>query len=253
MRALRTLLVAASVLVPIAVSSAAEPVPVKVLLIGDSLSVGGFGDRMQELLWRKYGRQSVAIFASCGSSPEDWLKGGFVTRCGYRQTTPFDEILHEYENGERPRSVSTPKLRTVLSHYRPEVIIVQQGTNWMDALTGADSPDEARHRKIIADFVRELRRNNPGALLFWILPPSSASYPEQVHLDVDRWINEASRKMGFYTINSRTITGPYRKSKTGGDGVHYSDKAGGDWARAVYDKIAVSLAALPLAGSTTGP
>jgi len=238
---------AASVLLPLTGVSAAEPLPVKVLLIGDSLSVGGFGDGMQASLLRKYGRPQVAIFASCGSSPEDWLKGDFVTKCGYRQTTPSDEILYKYQNGTRPRPVKTPKLRTLLGHYRPEMIIVQQGTNWMDALSETDRPDEGRHRKIITDFIKELRRNNPAVNIFWVLPPSSSMYPGRVHEEVDRWINEESAKLGFYTFNSRNITGAYRAGKSGGDGVHYSDTAGSSWARGIFAKFSDAVETLNLA------
>lgn len=252
MRLARTLVVAACVLVPVAAAASAETVAVKVLLIGDSLSVGGFGDTMQESLLRKYGRPQVAIFASCGSSPEDWLKGDFVTRCGYRQTTPKDELLYEYQNGTRPRSVRTPKLRTLLGHYRPEMVIVQQGTNWMDALAAAEKPDEARHRKIITEFIREIRRNNPAVTIFWVLPPSSSSYPANVHEEVDRWINEESSRLGFYTINSRSITGPYREGKSGADGVHYNDAAGGSWARGIFAKFSDAVKTLTLARAAAG-
>jgi len=239
--------VVATILTPLVVTAQAAQIPVKVLLIGDSLSVGGFGDGMQASLRRRFGAPQVAIFASCGSSPEDWLSGEFVTNCGYRQTTPTGELLLEYENGVRPRPVKTPKLRTLLGHYRPETFIVQQGTNWMDALSVTDRPDAARHRRIIENFIRELRRGNPNASIFWVLPPSSSKYPAHVHGLVEGWINEASRKMGFFTINSRTITGPYRQGKSGGDGVHYTDDAGRDWARGVYAKFSDALKALPLA------
>ena len=246
--------VVASILSPLSAASAGARIPVKVMLIGDSLTVGGFGDGMQDSLLKKYGPQQVAIFASCGSSPEDWLSGDFVTNCGYRQTTPASEsMLLEYENGVRPRPVKTPKLRKLLGLYRPEIVIVQQGTNWMDAIAATDRPDAARYRRIIADFIQELRRGNPAMTIFWVLPPASSKYPPRVHEDVDGWINEASRKMGFYTINSRVLTKAYRDGRTGGDGVHYSDAAGGAWARAVFGKFVRALKALPLAGSDAGP
>src|SRR6266487_2218692 len=50
------------------------PPPPKALMIGDSLSVSGFGDAVREHLDDKFGRQNVAFFASCGSSPENWLR-----------------------------------------------------------------------------------------------------------------------------------------------------------------------------------
>ena len=41
----------------------APPPPPKVLMIGDSLSVGGFGEAVREHLEREFGRQNVAFFA----------------------------------------------------------------------------------------------------------------------------------------------------------------------------------------------
>ena len=246
--------VVVSILSPLAAAPDGARIPVKVMLIGDSLSVGGFGDVMENLLLKKYGSQQVAIFASCGSSPEDWLSGNFVTNCGYRQTTPGGgTMLLEYQNGVRPRPVKTPKVRALLGRYRPEIIIVQQGTNWMDALAATARPDAARYRRIIAEFIKELRRGNPAVTIFWVLPPASSKYPPRVHEEVDGWINEASRKMGFYTINSRALTKAYRDGRTGGDGVHYTDAAGGSWARGVYGKFDRAVKALPLAGSAARP
>ncbi len=67
--------------------SSPPPPPPKVVMIGDSLSVGGFGELVREHLEHEFGRQNVAFFASCGSSPENWLQNEpvFHTRCGYRE------------------------------------------------------------------------------------------------------------------------------------------------------------------------
>jgi hypothetical protein len=218
--------------------------PVKVMLIGDALSVGGFGDGMESLLLRKYGSESVAIFASCGSSPENWLTGGFVTNCGYRQTTPTGRVLFEYKDGQNPPPVRTPQLRSLLERYHPEIVIVQLGTAWMNALTASDMPDVGYYRRIIADFINELKHDNSAATIFWVLPPASSEYPQRIHGDVEKWINESSRRMGFYTINSRAVTVPYREGITGSDGIHYSDAAGFAWARSVFSKFTAALLAL---------
>src|SRR3954465_12686369 len=47
----------------------APPPPTRVLLIGVSLSVGAFGEAVQQHLASRFGPQSVMAFASCGSSP----------------------------------------------------------------------------------------------------------------------------------------------------------------------------------------
>ena len=63
---------------------APPPRPPSILMVGDSLSAGKFGEVIQAHLERKY---AVAAYASCGSSPEHWLREEpvFYTKCGYRQ------------------------------------------------------------------------------------------------------------------------------------------------------------------------
>jgi len=205
------------------------PVPIKVLLIGDSLSVDAFGKAVQESLVRNHGAGQVAVFASCGSSPEDWITGGFVTHCGYRQATPSGSKFYD-------RAV-TPGLRAILAYYRPRAVIVQLGTNWMDELSRPDPPGERHYQGIIRDFVKELRRGNPSAAIFWVLPPASSVYSPKVHAQVERWIGEGGRRLDFYTINSRQFVESYRIGVTGGDGVHYREAAAKKWARGVLGKF----------------
>jgi lysophospholipase L1-like esterase len=226
------------------------PRPLKVLLVGDSLSVGPFGRALEEALLARYGRNGVALFASCGSSPEDWLPGRpvFVTNCGYRRSTPSGEVALEYRDGRRPPPANTPKLPGILGRYRPELVLVQLGTNWMDHLAATPASDGRPYRKIIRDFIRELRRGpGPGPVIIWILPPASSKYPLRVHEDVEYWIRAEAVALGFGTIGSRALTAPYVERRTGGDGVHYSEAAGRRWARRVMLSLGAGATSLPLA------
>jgi lysophospholipase L1-like esterase len=233
--------------------TAMSPQPVKVMLIGDSLSVGPFGRALESALQARFGRGNVCVFASCGSSPEDWLPGRpvFVTKCGYRQTTPTGSISREYQNGKRPPPVRTPKLPGIFEQWRPQLVIVQLGTNWMDRLAAADRLDGRPYRRNIRDFVREVRRQSDPVIV-WVMPPDSSKYPLRVHEAVERWIREESIPSRFRTIDSRLFTAPYRDGKTGGDGVHYGDAAGRRWARRVMGQISLLADSLPLAPADAG-
>jgi len=232
----------------VATLRAAPAPPVEVMLIGDSLSVGPFGRALEEALQARFGRGQVCLFASCGSSPEDWLPGKpvFVTHCGYRQTTPQASFSHEYRHGRRPPPVKTPKLPALLAACRPRLVIVQLGTNWMDHLAQAGRLDGRRYRRHIRDFVREIRRGSDPVIV-WVMPPDSSKYPRAVHEAVEEWIRLESVAADFLTIDSRFITAPYRDGETGGDGVHYRDDAGRRWARRVMGQIAMIADSLPLA------
>src|SRR5437667_7698102 len=92
--------------------------PPSILMVGDSLSVGKFGEVVQGHLAQKY---PVAAYASCGSSPEHWLSGEpeFITKCGYRQHTIDSDVFRDFVNGRPPRPTLTPKLTKLLNKHKP--------------------------------------------------------------------------------------------------------------------------------------
>jgi hypothetical protein len=206
------------------------PPPPKVLMIGDSLSVGGFGEAVREHLESKFGRQNAAFFASCGSSPENWLRDErvFHTRCGYREKTPTSDIYHDYHNGKRPPAVGTPKVETLIERYNPTIVIVQLGTNWMDSSLSDD-----QILAILSRFVGAMHRGGTRKLI-WIGPPDSSRFAK-VQNRIYRLIQQ-SMAQGDPLIDSRRFT-RYVLGKTGGDGVHYNSASGEAWARPVNASI----------------
>src|SRR5437588_12952427 len=94
----------------------AVPMMNKVLMIGDSLSVAKFGDVIRDFLVSTCGTRNVAVFASCGSSPENWLRSEptFFTKCGYREQTPARSVVL----GQR-LDLATPKNESRGTNYRP--------------------------------------------------------------------------------------------------------------------------------------
>ena len=211
------------------------PPPPKVLMIGDSLSVAGFGDAVREHLEDKFGRQNVAFFASCGSSPENWLRDEpvFHTRCGYRERTPTSDIYRDYHNGKRPSAVATPKVETLIERYKPTILIVQLGTNWMDRSLSDD-----QIRALLGRFVSVAHRGGTRRMI-WIGPPDSWRF-SKVQNRIYRLIQQSVRP-GDPVIDSRRFT-RYVLGKTGGDGVHYNRESGEAWARPVIASIDQILA-----------
>jgi hypothetical protein len=212
------------------------PPPPKVLMIGDSLSVSGFGDAVRDHLEHEFGRQNVAFFASCGSSPENWLQNEpvFHTRCGYREKTPTSDIYLDYHNGKRPSAVATPKVETLIERYKPTIVIVQLGTNWMDRSLSDD-----QIRAILARFVNAAHRGRTLRMI-WIGPPDSSRF-SKVQNRIYRLIQQSVWR-GDPVIDSRRFT-RYLVGKTGGDGIHYNRESGEAWAKRVIASIDQVLAA----------
>jgi hypothetical protein len=208
----------------------------RVLLIGDSLSCGAFGEAVQQHLARKFGPKNVAAFASCGSSPENWVPGqpAFYTKCGYREAAPDRRpMLRDWVNGKPPRATLTPKIDALVRRYRPTIVVVQQGTNWMDRnLSDAEISDHAD------DFIKAARAPWVRQIV-WIAPPDHSAL-RKTQGRIHRLINEAARRDRFEVVDSRQLT-RYVPGQTGRDGVHYNNEASRAWAARINDVLDTRL------------
>ena len=213
--------------------AAPDKPPPSVLLIGDSLSVGKFGETVQAHLALK---RRVAAYASCGSSPEHWLAAEppFMTKCGYRERTATSDIYSDFVNGRAPRSTRTPKLADLVRKHKPTILVVQLGTNWMDRSLSEEQMSDYLNR-----FVDEARRG-PVEKIVWIAPPDHSSL-RKVQGKVHQLIRRAATRKGFDVIDSRKVT-HYVMGKTGGDGVHYNSESSEAWARGIQRELDAKLA-----------
>lgn len=206
----------------------------RVLLIGDSLSAGPFGREMQHFLIDQFGESRMYLIAACGSSPENWLNGEpeFTTRCGYRVKTPKQNLLGEYDNGRRPDPFPVPKLETLLPKVRPNIVLVQLGTNWFDILERNSSAEEIQRLEgILERFVRTVQSAESHPELIWISPPDSARF-RSVQGKVTDLLKRTARKKRFRLIDSSSMV-RYVPGQSGGDGVHYSAPDAEKWAAGV--------------------
>ena len=205
-------------------------------MVGDSLSVGKFGEVVGDYLVSVFGAKDVAVYASCGSSPENWLRSEptFSSKCGYREQTLRRTVVREMT----ARPVPTPKLEELISIYRPGFVIVQLGTNWMDRLAMRDTPQkEAEFSSILDRFIvatRSQRGISPRVI--WIMPPDSSHYSSRVQRTVEILISAAAKRHNFETINSREMT-HYVPGKSGRDGIHYNSQSSTEWANRVIPRL----------------
>ena len=121
----------------------------RILFVGDSLSVGGFGVELEKGL-AKIPDTQVARYASCGSTVSHWFSGA-VTVCGLRKSWPTatgqkfvaidprhcprDKIKCGTDGGEWiVRPAATPIFSTLkIMGHEPDVTIIALGTNSFDS------------------------------------------------------------------------------------------------------------------------
>jgi len=215
-------------------TKAPDAPPPSVLMIGDSLSVGKFGEVVQAHLALKH---RVAAYASCGSSPEHWLAAepDFFTKCGYRQRTSDSDIYSDFVNGHAPRPTRTPKLADLVRKHKPTVLVVQLGTNWMDRNLSDEQMNDYLGR-----FMDEARRGGTVEKIVWIAPPDSSRL-RKVQARVHQLLRRAGTRKDFDIIDSRNVT-HYVMGKTGGDGIHYNSESSEAWAHGIQRELDAKLA-----------
>lgn len=130
--------------------------------------------------------------------------------------------------------MATPKIETLIERYKPTIVIVQLGTNWMD-----QTLSDNHIRDVLARFVSAVHRGGVRRMV-WIGPPDSSRF-SKVQNRIYRLIQQSVWR-GDPVIDSRRFT-RYLMGKTGGDGVHYNTESGEAWARRVIASLDQVLAA----------
>lgn len=197
--------------------AATKPLPV-ILFIGDSHSVGSFGIQEDALLRRIPGFR-VATYASCGSSPLDWLTDS-MTHCGF--------FFKDTDNKEqRGWDAKTPLLPDLLKTHQPRYTVVELGANMYGRPT---EWLEKTSRDMAMAIV------NSGSKCIWIGPPNARIQPEP---ELGRVFEALRTSVGPYCLlfDSRNHTS-YPAS--GGDGIHFNSlgesgqKIAENWALNAY-------------------
>lgn len=174
-----------------------------VLVIGDSHSVGPFGWSLDQNLRDK--GLNVATYASCGSIGQWWMNG-HPTTCGYYSRDLKGEVTQTTTH-------PTPQLEQLLSEIKPESVIVELASNYVN------TPSDAFVLKDLRSLVSMIR--NSGAQCFFISAPDMRRF----RLELPRLRRLLKEAIGdeCRLFDSEKVTS---YPETGGDGIHYWFGAG---------------------------
>ena len=207
------------------------------LYVGDSLSVGKFGEVLRDYLVTNFDARNVAVYASCGSSPENWLRAEptHFTRCGYREDAAGRNVVVDAATHH-----ATPKLEDLVARHHPGTVIVQLGTNWMDRIAAGDTPQKEAEFSSTLDRFTAALRSQSRVKIIWITPPDSSHFSQGVQRAVASLLRRAASRDHFEIIDSKELT-HYIPGKTGGDGIHYNSQASTEWAVRVVRRLKYRL------------
>ena len=189
-----------------------------ILMIADSHSNGLFGQTMEKHL--KTISSRVIIQSSCGSSASTWLgkSGNEKTVCGFWKKDGADEV--------RLSSFKNPKLADELVTYKPDLTIVQLGTN----MAAMDKPE--RSQSSIEEVLKLIK--DSGSECLWIGPPDANSkvVTKEKLKKMNALLIESTKKFHCHYIDSLKLT---QFKKGDAMGVHFFKADYEKWASDVSE------------------
>lgn len=243
---------------------AQQPAPegAKVLILGDSLALCGFGKRLDERFRKSPYASATYTYIACGTNPLSWLKErpytSIQTHCGYVsiESGPgsgrVKEVLDVYgqRRGHTPGSHAVPKLEELLATLQPDVLIMQTGTNLFDLFPDHKTVNPARHGPVLRSYLLPFINkavHTPSNLrkIYWVASPTSGRVSKEVQ---DFVLQQTRNDIGYAAtvIDSRTLVSyPYRHMEP--DKEHFLGADMDQWADKVYEIVERDLAAQPIA------
>ncbi len=228
----------------------------KILILGDSMAIGGFGEKLDALFRSDSGVASVHTYIACGTNPLSWMKRApytsATTRCGYwaiesipGQERPREEKdVYGMTRGHRPGSHSVPKIEDLVALHQPDILIMQNGNNFFSSFADGKTIVESTHgpmiRTHVAPLVSWLAANGSSIRKFyWISPPEAGNVSPEIQQYVFERIADEVRGIGTM-IDSRTFT-RYPYKAMGSDKEHFWGNECIAWGADTFSAIANDL------------
>jgi hypothetical protein len=236
---------------------------ITVLFLGDSLSLCGFGKRLDQHFRETPDVKAVFTYMTCATQPLSWLKArpytSVKTRCGFWsiESVPGSAKPKELEDvygmrrGSTPKVHLVPKLEDLLTQIRPDILVMQTGGNlfdlFLDHKTVRPDRDAPAVKKFVAPFISKAI-SPPSSLkkIYWVAPPVSGRVSEAVQDFVLEQIRLYFAGVAATVIDSRSLlTYPYRHLEP--DHEHFIGEDMDLWADRVFALIGPDLSSEHLA------
>ena len=233
---------------------------VSVLILGDSLALCGFGKRLDERFRKSPQVKATFTYLACGTNPLSWLKERpythIQTHCGFVSIESGPGHVKELQDvygqtrGHVPGSHAVPKLEDLLTTLKPDVLIMQTGTNLFDLFPDHKSVNPGRHgaalRTYLVPFINKAV-HTPSNLrkIYWVASPTSGRVSKEIQ---DFVLQQTRNDIGHVAeiIDSRTLVSyPYHHMEP--DKEHFIGPDMDQWADKVFDIVERDLATQPIA------
>jgi hypothetical protein len=196
----------------------------RVLFLGDSFAIGAFGRTFDQAL-RDAGFVVYTSVAG-GGTPYYWLKQypPVSIDIAYWERTPTSQR-------RLPGISAVPKIETLMARWKPDIVVVQTGTNLYASLRSKKRSKAANIREVesLVDKMCRAVTANGQRQLFWVTPPDShvKRYPQALQ---DEMLSIMQRTAGRYgTVFNSTQVTSYNEPYPQSDGIHLAAPVSRKW------------------------
>jgi hypothetical protein len=241
--------------------------PLKVLILGDSMSLCGFGNRLDRRFRNDRRVTSAFTYMACGTTPLSWIETNQTRAaralCGFwsiestaRGSMPA--VIRDLygPGGKVPKAHPVPNVEKRLETVLPDILLIQTGTNLLGLFGNGQIVRPEQHgpalRKQIAPFLLAAARSRaPLRKIYWVASPTSGRVSREVQ---DFILAEIQGLAGpaVTVIDSRNLVSyPYREMKA--DKEHFVGTEMDEWADKVFAVVEQDMVALSLLAAVEAP
>lgn len=162
-----------------------------VLIIGDSQSMGAYGDILYELF--KKGGFITNKYAVCGATPKYFTDGLSINSASCNA-----EYVYNDGTSDSPTSGNTPLLDTLIKKHTPNILVVTFASNMYGS-------SEATIQSAIETFTDKIDTSTTAC--YWVGPPQGPRYEDRAdYQQYKETIKENAEKGGCTFIDSEQYT-----------------------------------------------
>jgi hypothetical protein len=233
---------------------------INVLILGDSLALCGFGKRLDDRFRKSARVKSTYTYLACGTNPLSWLKerpySNIKTHCGFVmiESTNSGRIkeandVYGLPRGHIPGAHPVPKLEDLLASVRPDILIMQTGTNLFDLFPDHKTVSPNTHgpelRSYLVPFINKALRSPSLRKIYWVSAPTSGRVSTEIQ---DFVVAQTKSDIGNVAnvIDSRSLV-PYPYHHMEPDKEHFIGADMDLWADKVFDLVEHDLSLQPFA------
>ena len=229
------------------VTDSANPVqgdwirPADILYVGDSESLGYFGDNLYRALSQERDPKSgkplrVWSFWTCGSDATTWASGA-TSYCGIRTCNGAGDCARDHSPNDGPAPVRYQPLRKYLAVVKPRVTVVSLGTNILSTKDFHNPDYYEFYLKAVARLIGQIAEAGSGCI--WIGPPQTALFTRPVG-EYEKFVADMGRvaqSNGCAFINSNPLSDRLYLLKRDPEGTHYEPTGERAWEAKVWPQL----------------